>query len=313
MPLGDVQIAVTILLSAFNGERFLAQQLASLTDQTHADWRLRWRDDGSTDATRTIVEAFALSLRPGRATALGDDGHHRGIAGSFLHMLRLHTETGSDDLVAFCDQDDLWLPEKLARGAAAFAGQDRSRPTLYCARQMLADARLRTLGPSPGLQRPPSFPAALVQNIATGCTVMLNRSAARLIASVDAPEGTLHDWWAYLVVAAAGGQILVDGVPVVLYRQHGANAVGATRSRLGRGASALLRGPKPFMSLLHRHVAALSAARERLPPVARERLDELQRALSAGFAGRMRALRALELVRQTAPETAIFRLWFLLG
>ena len=226
-------------------------------------------------------------------------------------MLGLHVRTGSDDLVAFCDQDDLWLPEKLARGVAALRGRDR--PALYCARQMLTDARLRTLGPSPGLRRPPSLEAALAQNIATGCTVMLNRAAARLIASIEAPEGTLHDWWAYLVVSAAGGEILVDSVPVVLYRQHGANAVGASRSQIGRGAGALLRGPKPFMTLLGRHVAALAAAGGSLSPAARERLDGLQRGLKAGIGGRLRALRALGQVRQTVPETAIFRLWFLLG
>jgi glycosyltransferase involved in cell wall biosynthesis len=304
---------VTILLSTFDGERFLDAQLASFREQTHPAWRLRWRDDGSTDRSREIMTTFGMGLPDGQCESSGDDHAHQGIAGSFLTLLRRHVANEPTELVAFADQDDIWLPEKLARGVAALESAPPDIPTLYCARQMLVDERGRTLGPSPDIRRPPSFPAALTQNIATGCTVMLNPAAARLIASFEAPAGTLHDWWSYLVVAASGGRILVDPIPVVLYRQHGRNAVGAARNKFKRGAEALRRGPKEFMTLLALHVAALRGAGQSVSPGAAARLAEIDGALRGGIGERMRLLRALDLGRQTWAETAVFNLWFMIG
>ena len=305
---------VSILLSTFNGERFVQDQLDSLRDQSFSRWRLFWRDDGSTDHTRDVLDAFARSLARGKCVKLGDDGRHRGIAGSFFWLLKHHGERRSDDVVAFADQDDIWLPEKVARGVDALATVSSDRPALYCARQMLVDERGRTIAPSPEMRRPPGFPAALAQNIATGCTVMLNPAAAALVASLDAPSGTLHDWWSYLVVTAFGGDILVDGIPTVLYRQHSGNAIGAPRTALRRGGAALRRGPTEFMTLLHRHVAALRKAAPLIQAsLVSERLSDIDRALRGGLSARLSLLRSLDLDRQTWFETTVFKLWFLVG
>ena len=307
--------AVTILLSARNGARFLPDQLRSLTQQNHGDWRLRWRDDGSADGTREILRAFSDAQGPARSAPLADDGAHLGIVGSFLHLLRAHlTACEHRGIVAFADQDDVWLGEKLDRGVSALATVAPGRPALYCARQMLVDVALRTIGLSPAIHLPPGFPAALTQNIATGCTVMLNEPAARLLAATASPTaGSMHDWWAYLLVAAAGGAILFDDIPVVLYRQHPGNAVGAAHSAIRRGALALRRGPGGYMALLRAHVASLQAAAPSLTPEARAALDEIETALSGGIVGRWRTLQRLRLTRQTLGETLLFRAWFLLG
>ncbi len=297
---------VTILLSTWNGARFLPAQLASFATQTHRARRLRWRDDASTDGTRALLEATD-------GAPLADDGVRRGITDSFTALLRAHVADGAPGHVAFSDQDDIWLPEKLARGVAALDGVPASRPALYCAPQMLVDAGLHTIGPSPPLRRPPGFPDALAQNVATGCTVMANEAACRLVAGMPPPGGTLHDWWAYLVVSAAGGAVLVDRVPTVLYRQHDRNAIGSPRSRLRRAGGAMRRGPDAFMSTLRAHVRALSAHADRLAPASRALLTELEPVLDAGPLARARLLRRLRIARQTAAETALFRLWFVLG
>ena len=304
---------VAIVLSTYNGERFITDQLESFRTQTYTNWRLFWRDDGSSDRSCDLVDAFGISLPPGQCVLLDDGRRHRGIAGSFLWLLQRFVATGADDLVAFADQDDIWLPEKLARAVEALRRCPSHLPALYCARQMLVDQQCRTLGPSPETRRPPGFPASLAQNIATGCTVVLNSIAARLIASLEPPSSTLHDWWSYLVVTAAGGQILVDGIPTVLYRQHGGNAVGASRTAVQRGAAALRRGPNDFMTLLQQHVAALRAAGTALPPAASGRLAAIERALRGGLSGRLHVLRELHLDRQTWAETAVFNLWFMIG
>jgi len=302
---------VAILLSTHNGAPFLAAQLHSLLAQTHRDWMLYWRDDGSSDSTRAVVTSFAAGLPAERSAMLNNNGRV-GSTESFMRLLRTASAAGHI-AVAFADQDDVWLPEKLARALAALKQVPDGVPALYCGRQVLVDAGLRRIAISFAVRRPPGFPAALTQNIATGCTVMLNRAAATLIARSEPPAATMHDWWCYLVVAAAGGQVLADNEPVVLYRQHYRNVVGAPATQFRRALRALRRGPGAFMRIFRQHVAALRDQADLLAPVAGAQVAALDRALDGGLLGRLAALRMPGLIRQSWPETMLFRLWFLLG
>ncbi len=305
---------VRILLSTYNGGAFLADQLASFAAQSHAGWTLLWRDDGSTDATVAIMERFAAGLDPGRCTRLAAPEGNIGASASFLALLRAALPgLGAGDAAAFADQDDVWLPEKLARGMAALAAVPAGRPALACARQVLVDAALRPYAESPPLRRPPGFPAALAQNLATGCTILLNRPAAALIAGSHPPQHFFHDWWSYLLVAAAGGEVRMEPAPLVLYRQHGANAVGAPGGRLRRALGAVRRGPGAFMHLFRAHLAALAAERRLLTEAARDDVARLQAALAGGPFRRLGVLGMPGLRRQTLLETLTFRLWFLIG
>ncbi len=301
-------MSVAILLSTFNGERFLGEQLASIERQTHRDWTLYWRDDGSADGTAGIVRAFLAS---GRGQCL--DGRGRfGATESFLCLLR-HAAAREHEAVGFADQDDVWLPEKLARAVAALADVPTDVPALYLSRQVLVDAVLRRRGLSPPIRRQPGFPGALIQNVATGCTVVLNRAGARLVAASVPPVAAFHDWWCYLVIAAAGGRVVADDAATVLYRQHAENVVGAPESAVRRGLGAVRRGSGPFMALLRQHVAALRAQEELLSLSSREQLAALAAGLGGGLAARLAVLRMPGLRRQTALETLMFRLWFLAG
>jgi glycosyltransferase involved in cell wall biosynthesis len=305
---------VRILLSTYNGAAYLPEQLASFRGQTHADWSLLWRDDGSEDATEALMAAFTAEIGADRCRRLEMPPRKLGVRESFLTLLRATAPTlGPRDAVAFADQDDVWLPEKLARGVAALTAIEPDVPALLCTRQMLVDAALAPFGESPVVHRPPGFPAALTQNVATGCTVLLNRAAARLVAGSRAPETTLHDWWSYLVVSAAGGRVLVDPAPLVLYRQHGANVVGAPATLPGRAIAALRRGPGKFMRIFRANLACLAAQPALLTDTARRDVTRLQAALSGGWLTRARALRTPGLRRQTRLGTLTFRLWFLLS
>lgn len=302
---------LAILLSTYNGERFLGGQLASLREQTLRDWRLYWRDDGSQDATPRLMAAFISSLGPERAVVLPSDGRV-GASESFLRLLRA-ARADNNDIVSFCDQDDVWLPQKLALGVAALRARETGTPALYCARQVLVDADLRQVAVSPPMHRVPRFPAALAQNIVTGCTLMLNRAAIELVASSRAPDATLHDWWCYLLVSAAGGALLFDATPVVLYRQHDGNMVGAPSSFWQRGLAALRRGPHSFTTVLRQNVAALAEQPQLIPAAAREQVAAIADALDGGVMRRLSVLRMPGLSRQTWSETMVFRLWFVLA
>ncbi|MCC6720311.1 MAG: glycosyltransferase [Acetobacteraceae bacterium] len=305
---------VVILLACYQGGRYLREQLASIAGQEHRDWRLVWRDDGSDDDTVAILHDFAAAQPPGRVTCFAGPAGRIGSAASFLALLRHAAPTlGAHDIAAFADQDDVWLPLKLGRAVAALRGAAAAAPAIYTARQVLVDARLDPLAISPALVPPTGFPASLTQNLATGNTVALNPAAARLVAGSAAPPGCQHDWWAYLLVTAAGGTLIADDEPVVLYRQHSANAVGAARSLLQRAAAAVWRGPGVFMGLVRQNLAALDAQRHLLTPQACRDLDAIIAALQGSPRQRLRALRLPGLRRQTWAEQVLFRLWFMLG
>jgi glycosyltransferase involved in cell wall biosynthesis len=299
---------IAVLLSTYDGAPYLGAQLASLLAQTCPHWTLLWRDDGSQDETLGLMAAWMRGAGQGRCREVGPPGR-LGPTPSFMTLLRA---AGDADLVAFADQDDVWLPDKLARAAAALGTVPPGRPALYCARQLLVDAGLGRLGMSAPI-RPLGFPAALTQNVATGCTVMMNRAAAQLVAASEPPSTSLHDWWSYLVVAAVGGRLVADPAPVVLYRQHATNLVGAPQSARRRAAAALRRGPGVFMHVLREHVAALRAQPGLVAPENRAVLERIHHGLASGPGARFTALLTPGLRRQTWQETLLFRLWFMTG
>lgn len=305
---------VAVLLSTYNGSQFLDEQLDSFLNQRHGAWTLFWRDDGSVDGTAAALAGFARRAGPGRCVHVGRPAGRVGVVGSYLALLRAAVPTLAEgDAAAFADQDDVWLPEKLSRGIAALAAVPKGVPALYCARQMLVDAELRRIGLSPPFIRPPGFPAALTQNIATGCTILLNRAAASLVAGSTPPPSTLHDWWSYLLVSAAGGQVLTDDEPVLLYRQHSSNTVGARKSRWRRALAAARRGPAPFMTDFRSHVNGLAAHAHLLTPAARRDVARLQHAIAGGLLDRFAALALPGLRRTHWSEGVLFRLWFVIG
>ncbi len=298
-------LGVTILLSTFNGETYLPAQLDSIRNQTHADWRIAWRDDGSSDNSVAAVEEFGTSLAAGQCERSPSSGAHLGATGSFLQLL---SENSGSPFVAFSDQDDRWLPAKLQRAVEQLNGCDG--PALYCARQMLTDDDFSHPRLSVKFAARPGFPASLTQNIATGNTIVMNNAAARLVASVPAPAASLHDWWSYIVVSACGGRVIYDPEPAVLYRQHMKNMVGSQLPTIARAIAALERGSGIYMTMMRRHAEQLHAYRDRLSPEAQDDLDLIRKGLAGGFSERLEALRCPDFKRATALETLLFRIWF---
>ncbi len=294
---------VTILLSTYNGENYLQTQLDSFREQTHDAWRIAWRDDGSSDHSVAMVEAFAKSAECVQSPS---SGPHLGAAASFLQLL---SENSDAPLIAFADQDDRWLPAKLQRAVAQLGRDDA--PALYCARQMLTDDDFTHPELSVKFRGIPGFPASLTQNIATGNTVVMNGAAARLVASIPAPVASPHDWWSYIVVSACGGRVIYDPEPVVLYRQHLKNLVGAQLPTVTRAIAALERGPQIYMTMMRRHAERLHACRDRLTAAAQNDLDLIRGGLAGGFSERLAALRCPGFKRATGLENLLFRIWFL--
>ncbi|QDM19575.1 glycosyltransferase family 2 protein [Tardiphaga sp. vice278] len=226
-------LKVVILLATRNGAEFLQQQLESFRAQTYPHWELLVSDDGSTDATRGLVETFARSVTQ-RVTLC--DGPQRGFWQNFVSLVR--SEAIHGDLFAYSDQDDIWFADKLAKAFNWFRSRPTEMPALYFTRTELMNGDGTPAGFSPLFVRPPVFRNALVQNIGGGNTMVFNRAARQaLLATPADAELVSHDWWTYQVVTGVGGVAYYDAWPSLKYRQHARNIVGANiglRARLVR-------------------------------------------------------------------------------
>ena len=208
---------VVVLMSTYQGERFVAEQIQSILDQLPLEGRLVVRDDGSYDRTANIVRSF------GDPRITLTCGPNIGFARSFFTLMAATPDDA--EMIMLSDQDDVWLPNKIER-AWRYLKDTEGVPTLYCARQQLVDESLHPIALSKRCMRPPSFQNALTENIVTGCTAAFNRDALHLALKIEMPERVyFHDWWLYLVITAFG-EVIVDEEATILYRQHGGNVVG---------------------------------------------------------------------------------------
>lgn len=258
---------VEVLLSTYDGERFVAEQVDSILAQSHPRLRLVVRDDGSRDATLGVLSRYAddprVRIEPGRNLGLPD---------AFFRLL--DGASPDADLYALSDQDDVWRGDKLARAVSALQGVRGA--AMYCARVLVVDEDLRPLYPHELPGRGPSFANALVQNIALGCTVVVNRQALEALQGRWPQECVMHDAWMYLVVAGIGS-VVYDPELVVEYRQHGANTVGMGRGPVSRLVGRVRRQLCAGGAGKHgrQDLELLRLFGDRLRPQARQQLEEL--------------------------------------
>jgi hypothetical protein len=243
--------SLQILLATYNGERYVATQLESLLVQDFTDFEVLVSDDRSSDATLEIVQRYAEADT--RIRVLDNDVRHGNARDNFFSLLK----RAAAPYVAFCDQDDLWLPDKLAVEMAEMhrleIAYGADAPLLVYSDLAVASEDLSIIAPSllaySGADpHRLSLANLMSQNTAAGCSIVVNRplyrDTMRLPANVDGVG--MHDWW-MMVTAAAFGHIGYVDQPTSLYRQHGDNSVGASSGspldivrNLGAYASALL-------------------------------------------------------------------------
>lgn len=218
--------SVQVLLSTHNGASYLTELLQSIWTQQGVNVEVLVRDDGSTDTTLDLLRATARE-NPLKLV----EGTNIGPAKSFMWLLE-HS-SASVDFVSFADQDDVWLPDKLSRATQWLLRENAGEPAMYCSALTLVDATLKRLGEWRPGHRGGSFRNAIVQNIASGCTIVINQAARELLVMRLPKAVAMHDWWVYQAVAGTG-KVLVDHESRILYRQHTVNSIGATVSLLER-------------------------------------------------------------------------------
>jgi glycosyltransferase involved in cell wall biosynthesis len=272
---------VHVLLATYNGEQFLRPQWASLEAQEEVDVVVHVADDGSTDATPGLLRELAAASSGAVRGVRWLDAPRRGSAArSFLalveHAVRSEPQA---QWFAYADQDDVWLPGKLAAAVTALAkAENGERPALYGGRSLTVDAEDRDLGPSPLFPHPPTFRNALVQNIMGGNTMVMNRGAAQMLAASAQADVIWHDWLTYQLVSAAGGLIHYDARPFLRYRQHGRNVMGSNRRWSARWNRLMFMFRGDFGDWNRRNVDAMRAHAGSFTPDNRQRLEAFRRA-----------------------------------
>ncbi|MDQ2067266.1 glycosyltransferase family 2 protein [Xinfangfangia sp. CPCC 101601] len=255
---------ITIVMATRNGAAHLPAQLASIAAQSHRNWRLFVSDDGSSDATLTLLQDFARN-HPVQLI----QGPQQGAAANFLSAL-CHPDLPRGP-IALADQDDIWLKGKLARGLRRL--HSATGPALYAAESLLADEAGKPFRRSHSGRAQPSFAASLVQNLFAGHTMMFNAATLDLLRHAGAPQGiAFHDWWIYQLSAGAGARLILDPLPTALYRQHSSNALGATgrRQALSRLNRVLTQ---QWRSEIEAHALALQGQSPLLTPQAQGVLE----------------------------------------
>ncbi len=275
--------SIAILLCTLDGARFLPDQLDSINRQWHSNLKLWVSDDGSTDETVELVRGYHFGSDASPAIVL--DGPQQGHTANFL-SLACNPEIEAD-YFAFADQDDIWEAEKLSRAINALESVPSERPALYCARTRAVTEDGRPAGLSPWFKRSPGFANALLQNIGGGNTMVMNQAARNLLLTAGNLEVVSHDWWTYLLVSAAGGEVIYDPRPSLQYRQHTHNIVGSNRglrARIRRTTRALQNRSRNWNSI---NIQALKSVESLITVENRRVLDQFARARDESLVPRM--------------------------
>lgn len=219
---------VDVLLSSYNGEKYIKEQIDSLLNQNIEGLKIVVRDDGSKDKTLEILQSYKKDEKVDYYT-----GENLRSAKSFWDLLKNAPQA---DYYAFCDQDDFWFENKLSKAIELLSSEkNQNQPLLYCGSVIVTDDKLNPIAQSVSEVRDhyTDFAHSLIYSLAPGCTFVFNDLAREQMLKFDVEKYGIymHDWLAHQIIAMTG-KVLYDKNPYMYYRQHGNNVVGAQKQGL---------------------------------------------------------------------------------
>ena len=204
---------VAILLSTYNGEKYVIDQIHSIMTQTYKNIILIIRDDGSTDKTVRLVKEYMQ----GHDNIKLIEGRNLGFIKSFFELLKAEQA----DYYAYCDQDDVWLPEKISTAVNSLNILDNDYPNMEFSNSDYYDAEMKLIAPGEKGKKY-SFLNSLYECCSQGMTMVINQKTKDYILDYVPEKVFFHDWWTYMICAGMG-QIVYDDVTTVKYRRTGKN------------------------------------------------------------------------------------------
>ncbi|MDF2888517.1 MAG: glycosyl transferase family 2 [Lacrimispora sp.] len=298
---------ITVLLAAWNGEKYLREQMESLLGQTNQEFTILISDDGSTDRTPDIMKEYENRF-PGRVKSLKNLKPSGSARNNFFRLLK----ASSDEYLMFCDQDDIWLPDKVDVTLREMKKMEkvwgRGMPILIHSDLSVADqagtviypsmARYQKIGVSDN--RTSHY---LVENNITGNTMMINRYLKNLTEQIP-DTCVMHDWWLGLVASCFGKISYIDR-PLVRYRQHGSNQVGAKSGmkQLSERVSRQEKVRENYRSLFEQAKSFLSIYGQSMTPGQRELFEEFITLCNKSRAGKIKTILKYKLFKSTRVRT----------
>ncbi len=297
---------IQILLSTYNGEKYLAKQLNSIVSlDDFALCSVLIRDDGSIDGTIDILHNY--EKYPQFRIVYGSN---IGITDSYFWLIT-HADPCCS-YYAFSDQDDIWLPDKLIRAKRELAQHSENEALLFASLSRIIDENDCFLYDLPVPRKGISYYNAMIQNVLPGHTQVLNRKMRELIIERGIENVHVIDWWYYLAASSVGTVVFLPEY-TVLHRQHGGNAVGVSETRLqnisrrlryireGRGNAF----SKQLCSFYDRY-------QDILPEEYRKETERFLNSLPS-VGSRLRYALSCRAFRQKKKEDLLFRLLYVLG
>lgn len=212
---------VVVLLSTYNGEKYLEEQINSLLLQVGVKVQILVRDDGSTDSTKDLLRMWEK-----KGILSWYEGENLKPARSFLDLMK---NAPNSDYYAFCDQDDIWDRSKLLVAINNLEKFNDKMPSLYFSKAQLVDENLKNINSNNYPKKEFSFGASMVRNNVTGCTVVFNKELLNIVNKYNPNFIMMHDQWIYLICKAFNGNIFFDSNSYIKYRQHSSNCIGGKR------------------------------------------------------------------------------------
>ena len=214
---------VAILMSTYNGERYLTEQVDSLLSQTYENIEIYIRDDGSKDNTIKIIENY----KEKNNNIILKEGKNIGFINSFFELLKACNDA---DYYAYCDQDDIWMEDKIERAVKFLEKTDENKPALYFSNSDYYDSDMNFLATAEK-NKIYNFRNSLVECVTQGMTMVINNKTRQTIIE-NKPETCLfHDWWTYMICSGFG-QIVYDDKSLVKYRRHNKSVTVEGKSKI---------------------------------------------------------------------------------
>ena len=210
---------VLVLMSTYNGEKYLNTQIESILLQKDVQVELLIRDDGSTDSTTKILQEYQSKRKISYYI-----GSNLKPAKSFMELVCNAPQT---DYYAFSDQDDYWFPNKLScaiKKIQSIANIDV--PCLYYSKLLWTDQNLKPFNKQPNFVPIKKFSQSVTFNNVAGCTMVFNRKLQEIIKQHTPTSSIMHDNWIFKLCLAIGGQVIFDNNTFIYYRQHTKNVCG---------------------------------------------------------------------------------------
>lgn len=298
---------VAVIMSTYNGSRFIKEQINTILAQKKVDIKLYIRDDGSSDETIKIIRDFASG------SIILTEGKNIGVGNSFMNAL--YSVSDEFDYYCFADQDDIWCDDKVISGVKLLESQ--RGPALYVSGQILTDAAGNRIGE----RRIPENSCGTMQifsnNELTGCTMIWNKELHKILKessrrpSAELLHKRIHDVWV-AVIASLVGTIIADNTSHILYRQHENNVVGVFQgSMISTWKKKLYdKSIRNSRSLLAQELVQKYG--DMLPEAEKEILTVCA-GYKRSFLSRIKLLRNRELYQLSGEKPYLYRLKVLLG